>query len=128
MIVLKKSEAQAIADCGFHGFKRQLEYSGFHSGEGRCEYPVKLIQLGAGGRTEQLCISLYRKLLYKAKKFGCELIIADSFYPSSKICSHCGHRKHSLSLSERIDYWENRGFDMDRDVNAAIYLSRLAKA
>ncbi|MBE9057275.1 RNA-guided endonuclease TnpB family protein, partial [Sphaerospermopsis sp. LEGE 08334] len=82
--------AQAIADCGFHEFKRQLEY--------------------------------------KAKKFGCEIIIADRFYPSSKTCSHCGHRKDSLSLSERIYHCENCGLQIDRDLNAAIMLSRLAKA
>jgi putative transposase len=82
--------AQAIADCGFHEFKRQLEY--------------------------------------KAKKFGCEIIIADRFYPSSKTCSRCGHKKENLSLSERIYCCENCGFEIDRDLNAAINLSRLAKA
>ncbi|MBS9392831.1 MAG: IS200/IS605 family element transposase accessory protein TnpB [Dolichospermum sp. LBC05a] len=82
--------AQAIADCGFYEFKRQLEY--------------------------------------KAKKFGCEIIIADRWYPSSKTCSHCGHKKGVLSLSERTFYCENCGFEMDRDLNAAINLSRQALA
>ena len=82
--------AQAIADCGFYEFKRQLEY--------------------------------------KAKKFGCQIIIADRFYPSSKTCSHCGYKKEHLCLSERIYHCENCGFEMDRDLNAAINLSRLAKA
>ncbi|WP_302850059.1 zinc ribbon domain-containing protein [Sphaerospermopsis torques-reginae] len=69
-----------------------------------------------------------KELEYKTKKFGCEIIIADRFYPSSKTCSHCGHRKDSLSLSERIYHCENCSFEMDRDLNAAINLSRLAKA
>lgn len=69
-----------------------------------------------------------RQLEYKAKKFGCEVIIADRFYPSSKTCSRCGHKKDSLSLSERIYRCDNCGFEIDRDLNAAIMLSRLAKA
>ena len=82
--------AQVIADCGFHEFKRQLEY--------------------------------------KAKKFGCEIIIADRWYPSNKTCSHCGHKKQHLSLSERTFHCENCGFEMNRDLNAAINLSRQANA
>ncbi len=82
--------AQVIADCGFHEFKRQLEY--------------------------------------KAKKFGSEIIIADRWYPSSKTCSHCGHKKEHLSLSHRTYHCQKCGFEMDRDLNAAINLSRLAKA
>ena len=35
-----------------------------------------------------------RQLEYKAKKFGCQIIIADRFYPSSKTCSHCGYKKN----------------------------------
>ncbi|MFM7370697.1 MAG: zinc ribbon domain-containing protein, partial [Sphaerospermopsis kisseleviana] len=46
----------------------------------------------------------------------------------SKTCSRCGHKKENLSLSERIYYCENCGFEIDRDLNAAINLSRLAKA
>ncbi|MDB9540622.1 transposase [Anabaenopsis tanganyikae CS-531] len=71
---------------------------------------------------------LKRQLEYKAKKFGCEIIVADRFYPSSKTCSHCGHKKEILSLSERIYHCENCSFEIDRDLNAAINLSRLAKA
>ncbi|WP_242031205.1 zinc ribbon domain-containing protein, partial [Anabaena sp. FACHB-1237] len=44
------------------------------------------------------------------------------FYPSSKTCSHCGYKKENLSLSERIYHCENCGFEMDRDLNAAIKL------
>ncbi|WP_228019777.1 transposase [Sphaerospermopsis sp. LEGE 08334] len=64
----------------------------------------------------------------KSKKFGCEIIIADRFYPLSKTCSHCVHKKDSLSLSQRIYGCENCGLEIDRDLNAAIMLLRLAKA
>src|SRR5689334_13155644 len=43
-----------------------------------------------------------RQLEYKVEWYGSELIIANRFYPSSKICSGCGHIKERLSLSERI--------------------------
>lgn len=82
--------AQAIADCGFYEFRRQLEY--------------------------------------KCEKFGSQLIVADQWYPSSKTCSCCGRKKDKLSLSERVFDCESCGSSMDRDLNAAINLSRLAKA
>lgn len=71
---------------------------------------------------------LKRQLEYKAKKFGCEIFIADRWYPSSKTCSHCGYQKEKLSLSQRTYHCEHCGFEMDRDLNAAINLSRQALA
>ncbi|WP_414581727.1 RNA-guided endonuclease InsQ/TnpB family protein [Scytonema sp. PCC 10023] len=69
-----------------------------------------------------------RQLEYKCKKFGSKLILADRWYPSSKTCSNCGCKKESLLLSERVYSCEHCGHVMDRDLNAAINLSRLAKA
>ncbi|MDP5338524.1 MAG: transposase, partial [Nodularia sp. (in: cyanobacteria)] len=69
-----------------------------------------------------------RQLEYKSEKFGCEIIIADRWYPSSKTCSNCGYKKEKLSLSERTYDCDNCGFEIDRDLNASINLSRLAKA
>lgn len=60
-----------------------------------------------------------RQLEYKCKKFGSTLIIADRFYPSSKTCSNCGHKKEILQLSERIFECDNCGFSLDRDLNAS---------
>jgi putative transposase len=82
--------AQAIADCGFHEFRRQLEY--------------------------------------KCEKFGSQLIVASQWYPSSKTCSCCGYKKDKLSLSERVFNCEQCHASIDRDLNAAINLSRLALA
>ena len=41
-------------------------------------------------------------LTVKCKQYGIELRQVDRFYPSSKLCSCCGHKKENLSLSERI--------------------------
>ena len=60
-----------------------------------------------------------RLLEYKAKFRHCKLIIADRFFPSSKICSQCGLKKENLTLADRTFICENGCTPMDRDVNAA---------
>ncbi|RMD58256.1 transposase [Candidatus Parcubacteria bacterium] len=69
---------------------------------------------------------LRRQLEYKAKLYGSEIVLADRFYPSSKTCSNCGAIKKELKLSERIFRCDSCGFEMDRDLNAAINLEKLA--
>nr|WP_293092578.1 zinc ribbon domain-containing protein [Okeania sp. SIO2F4] len=39
---------------------------------------------------------------YNCELYGCELIIVDRWFPSSKTCSNCGTIKESLLLSERV--------------------------
>ena len=39
---------------------------------------------------------------YKLKKKGGVLVEVDRFFPSSKLCSCCGHKYQELTLSERI--------------------------
>jgi putative transposase len=65
-----------------------------------------------------------RQLDYKTQLYRSELIIADRWFPSSKTCSNCGHKKESLSLSERVFECEKCSFCCDRDLNAAINLSK----
>ncbi|MCK5616243.1 transposase [Candidatus Pacearchaeota archaeon] len=66
-----------------------------------------------------------RQLEYKLKWIGSKLVFADRFYPSSKTCSKCGKVKSELKLSERI-FKCDCGFEIDRDLNAAINLKNLA--
>lgn len=68
---------------------------------------------------------LRRQIEYKAGWSGIDVVIADRFYPSSKTCSNCGSVKNDLSLDDRIYKCENCGFEIDRDLNAAINLSHL---
>ena len=63
-------------------------------------------------------------LEYKCRWYGAELIRADRFFPSSKICSACGFRKESIALRERTFSCERCGMVIDRDRNAAINLAR----
>lgn len=66
-----------------------------------------------------------RQLDYKGKWYGCDVIKADRFYPSTKTCSACGTIKESISLAERVFECSACGFRIDRDRNAARNLYRL---
>lgn len=62
----------------------------------------------------------FRNMLgYKLKDQGKELVVVGRFFPSSRMCSRCGHVKEELRLDERI-YRCGCGNCMDRDVNAAV--------
>ena len=61
-------------------------------------------------------------LKYKAERRGIPITEADQFFASSKTCSHCGHKKKDLTLSDRTYHCTECGFECDRDVNAAINL------
>ena len=62
---------------------------------------------------------LRRQLEYKSKLRGCELIVADRWFASSKICSQCGLKKDVLGLAERTFVCANNCISLDRDRNAA---------
>ena len=64
-----------------------------------------------------------RQLEYKSAIYSTTVEIVDRCFPSSKTCSSCGCVKEKLSLSERI-FECSCGLAIDRDLNAAIILSR----
>jgi len=66
------------------------------------------------------------KLEYKAGWYGSKVIVADRWFPSSKICSACGCVMDKLLLSVRRWTCPECGFEADRDLNAAINLENLA--
>lgn len=80
--------AKAIANMGFHEFKRQL--------------------------------------LYKAKLRGRIVIVANRWFPSSKLCSNCHHKVDHLPLSIRHWTCPSCGVLHDRDGNAANNLAYVA--
>jgi putative transposase len=71
---------------------------------------------------------LRRQLTYKCAWVGGRLVEADTFYPSSKTCSGCGHVKAKLPLAERTYQCERCGLMLDRDLNAARNLVALVDA
>lgn len=66
-----------------------------------------------------------RQLEYKTAWYGEELLLADRFFPSSRLCRHCGCINAKLKLSDR-EWTCDCGMVLDRDLNAAINLKNLA--
>jgi putative transposase len=69
-------------------------------------------------------------LLYKAAWYGSRVVLADRWEPSSKTCSRCGWMDEELTLADRTFRCRNPrvacGLVLERDLNAAINLSKLA--
>ena len=59
------------------------------------------------------------QFVYKSEWEGCRLLIADTFFPSSKLCSHCGHYHKELKLIDREWDCPVCKAHHDRDLNAA---------
>ena len=59
------------------------------------------------------------KLEYKCAWYGAEYLKADRWYPSSKLCSHCGWKNDGLTLSDRGWWCRGCGVLNDREANAA---------
>ena len=73
---------------------------------------------------QQQCLGEFRRQIeYKAIWNNIPVIIADRFFPSSKLCSCCGNIKKDLKLSERI-YKCECGNIIDRDYQASLNLKR----
>lgn len=60
-----------------------------------------------------------RQLEYKSNWYGREIIKIDTWYPSSQICSNCGHKDGKKELSIREWDCPICGKHHDRDINAA---------
>ncbi len=65
-----------------------------------------------------------RQMAYKGEWYGCQVFLADRYYPSTKRCSHCGHVKAEMDLGQRVYACDVCGWVMDRDLNAAINLEQ----
>ena len=64
-----------------------------------------------------------RQIEYKSAWNNIPVVIADRFFPSSKLCSCCGNIKKDLKLSDRI-YKCECGNVIDRDYQAALNLKK----
>ena len=73
---------------------------------------------------QQQCFGEFRRQIeYKSAWNNVKVIIADRFFPSSKLCSCCGNIKKDLKLSDRI-YKCECGNVIDRDYQASLNLKR----
>lgn len=70
---------------------------------------------------QELSLSKFKLILkYKAEWYGREIIEIDRFFPSSKNCNNCGHKKSDLTLNDRVYKCDECGYENDRDINAAL--------
>jgi len=69
-----------------------------------------------------------RQLAYKAELAGGTIVVANRWYPSSKLCSSCGVIYADLRLGERCWTCDACSTEHGRDVNAAKNLEKLAAA
>ncbi len=70
----------------------------------------------------------FTMLKYKAERYGTQLVAADHWFPSSKLCSTpgCAYLQKDLTWQDREWICPSCGTGHDRDVNAARNLARLA--
>src|SRR6266508_4254724 len=61
----------------------------------------------------------FRQIEYKARWRNRNFVFVGRWFPSSQLCSDCGHRHQELSLSDRFWTCSNCGARHDRDRNAA---------
>ena len=74
---------------------------------------------------QQQSLREFRKQLeYKCEWNRIPLVIADRFFPSSKLCSCCGNIKKDLKLRDRTYHCDQCGLVIDRDYQASLNLKR----
>lgn len=64
-----------------------------------------------------------RQLQYKEAWRGGEVVVADRWFPSSRLCRACGTVRGDLTLADRV-FTCGCGYSADRDCNAAANLAR----
>jgi putative transposase len=67
-----------------------------------------------------------RQLEYKCPWYGSQLVKSPVRFPSTRICSRCGHINPPLLLSQRTFQCEECLMECDRDINAAKNLESYA--
>ena len=72
---------------------------------------------------DQKLFELTRQIKYKCENYGIEFMQASRWFPSSKLCSCCGHKKFDLKLNDRVYHCNHCGLVIDRDYNASINLA-----
>lgn len=69
-----------------------------------------------------------KKLEENAEKFGCHLVLADKFYPSSQICSKCGKIHSEMKDVTKRTLECECGNNLDRDHNSSINILKFGES
>ena len=82
-----------------------------------------MIEKGSRGLSRAIGDASWGKFLsclkYKAEERGKHILEVDRYYPSTKVCSGCGHVQE-MCLSERVYVCERCDLKKGRDVNSAL--------
>ena len=65
-----------------------------------------------------------RQLDYKAAASASTVVVANRWFPSSRLCRVCGLRHETLTLTDRLFTCADCGHVEDRDLHAAVNLER----
>lgn len=77
---------------------------------------------------QELSLHRFKEILrYKAEWYNRHVVEIDRFFPSSKLCSNCGHKNTELKLSDREWTCSGCGTKHDRDFNAAVNIESEGK-
>ena len=68
------------------------------------------------------------QMKYKCQRYGIEFVQVSRWFPSSKMCSCCGHIKRDLKLKDRVYHCEECGLVIDRDFNASLNLAHYTES
>ena len=92
---------------------------------------IMMEDLNVAGLVKNRCLSkaisdaafgkIRQQTEYKCKRHDSRLVLADRFFPSSQLCSDCGHRQ-KMPLSVRMFCCEACNLRKDRDFNASLNL------
>ena len=80
----------------------------------------------AGAVADSNFYQFKRQIEYKALRYGSDVVLVDRWFPSTQLCSCCGHKK-PMNLSERIYSCDECGSVLDRDFNAALNIENYAR-
>lgn len=80
------------------------------------------------GAIQDMSWNRFKQILtYKAEWYGREIVMISRWFPSSKLCHKCGHKKEDLKLSDRLWTCQSCGAQLDRDHNASINIKNEGK-
>jgi putative transposase len=87
----------------------------------RLAKPQAAVAIGAGGFS-----AFRRRLRHEVAWYGCQVIVANRWAPTSQTRSICGRGEGDLTLVDWALRCERCGLVIDRDLNAAVNLMNLA--
>jgi transposase len=103
---------------GYPTFKKKGQHDSFYIANDKVQVDGKRL------RIPKLGLGTFRQMLtYKAEVSGTHIIVADRWFPSTRLCV-CGVINETITLADRVFSCAACGHANDRDVHAALNLER----